>query len=393
MEKRRSQGASSSRPTGPHDPLNTDLGEHRDDKSSVRTSQLPSDIDSLREPRSKMPETKGKDPERNSPPPPEDTPMDDPDAVPASASELGKPMFTGEHEELQGLWFHMRIKSILDPKLSLSDERKCAYLASCMKGRALTWLTEIHTRDPRVLTNYNNLERMVNEAFDLPEAVKIRLAERKIMKLRQTASVLHYQSDFDSLVIKLKWPESAKKALFFAGLKTALQEKLILTNSIDTYSEMKDEAIRLDAALANSVGQAADAKKKKNKTKEKCGKCGRTNHATKDCYAKTTQAITYEGASPPSGSNYIRKIRLQNQELSALVDTGSKLNVMRRSLAKTEKFPSEINILDPVGKEMEHHASFVLDKIDGIVLKFYLVDGLLEEVILGEPYLGGGGET
>src|ERR1700680_706950 len=394
MEKRKgpkdgSPGPSRPQPKGPHDPLNTDLGEHLNDPSTVPTEELPSDIGSFREPRSE-PMADSKRPE-GPPPPPEDVPMDDASTLPESASDLGKPIFTGEHEELQGLWFHMTIKSILDPKLARSEEKQCAYLASCMKGRARSGLTEIYTRNPNVLRNYQALKNAVDEAFDLPESVKERLAEKKIMKLRQTTTALHYQSDFDALVIKLHWPESAKKALFFAGLKLAQKEKLILPNPIDTYSEMKDEAIRLDAALSNSTGTAVPGSKKPAGGKAKCAHCARTNHATKDSYAKkAVQAITYVGATPPSESNY-RQVNLWGKNLVALVDTGSKINAIRASLASGELFKSTISIVDPVGRELENQGSYVREEIDGTIHDIYLIPDLTEELILGEPYLGGRG--
>ena len=310
-------------------------------------------------------------------------------SVPRS-TDMGKPLFYGEHDELQGLWFHMKLKTMLDPSLSDSEQKKCAYLASCFQGRALVWLEERFNSQPEILDNYNALQASVNEAFDLPEAVKERIAEKRIMQLKQTGAVLHYLADFDALVTKLSWPASAKKALFFVGLKPHLQEKLILNNLVDTYDEMKDEAIRLDAALSQAKTPAKKAGK--GKGTHKCAKCGRTNHETKDCFAKpkAVQVLSYEGASPPEPSNYIEALALQGRTLKALVDTGAKINAIRASLATTQQYPSDITPVDATGRPFSQCLTYIEDSIDGVIQRLYLIPGLQEEVILGEPYLAKG---
>jgi hypothetical protein len=376
---------------GPHDPLNTDLGENRDNVSVAEGSAFDS-LGELRsdyttEPLRRREMAEGS---RTTPPPPPPEPMDTDAPVRnlSSSSDLGKPIFSGEYKELKGLWFHMEVKQALDPYLAASDNRKCAYLASCLQGRALAWLTEKHDRRPAVLSDYAALVDAVNEAFDLPEDVKTRLAEKEIMQLRQTSSALHYHSDFDALVTRLSWPNSAKKALFFAGLKPILQERLIITDNLASYDEMKDEAIRLDSALS------APKVRSKKKEKSKCAKCGRTNHKTDECYAKKTVAvITTRDSSPASATSYLPDLPLQGQRLRGLVDSGAKINVMRASLARTQQFPSMEVIQDAIGRAMATCPPYVEDEIDGVIYKFYLIPGLLEEVILGEPYLDQGKNT
>lgn len=239
------------------------------------------------------------------------------------ATGEAKPLFQGAHAELAGLWFHMRLKSLLDPTLDQVPARKCAYLASCFTGPAREWLIQKVTQETTLLSDYDFFERTVNEVFDLPEAVKKRQAEERMMHLKQNGGILAYVAEFETLATQLGWPSSAKRAMFYSGLQPNLREKLVVNNAYDTYSEMKDEAVRLGTALSADKGTS----KKKRKKQAKCAKCGRTNHKTEDCYAKTTvQAISVKGASPVGELNRLDRITLQGRELDALVDTGSKIN-------------------------------------------------------------------
>lgn len=383
----------SRQPRGPHDPRNTDLGENRSNPSTTRASQLPSDIDpETREPRTPPRETvKMEDVQptssaaRRSP-----SMIND---VGRSTSE-GTPMFSGDPSDLRALLFHLQLKATLDPALEQFPRRKCAYLATCLKGQPLEWLERRASQTPQLLYDYDLLERSLKEVYDLPDKVRERIAEARIMRLKQTGTVMVYAAELESLATELEWPASAKRAMFFGGLQHRLQERLIENDVMDTFDEMRDEAIRLDSSL-RTLGSTTDKvsrRQRKKGSKVKCGKCGRTNHKTDQCFAKTTvkttvNAIRVHGKPPVGPVHRIQGLELQGQELSALLDTGAKVNCIRAELARGVRIKSDLILEDPIGRKLVEETYYVTDNIDGIPQQLFLLPGLTEEVILGEPYL------
>lgn len=307
-----------------------------------------------------------------------------------SATTEGKPVFDGEVDTISRLWFHVDIKAALDPKLG-HEARKCAYVATCLGPGPLKWMMEKVRVYPALLTDYQLLKDAFNATYELPETVRLRLAEDRIMRLRQTGSAALYTSEFDTLVTTLGWPFAARRALYFAGLKASLQEKLILNDSVDNYDTIKEEAIRLDTSLGHNHKTSSSSSAPKKKEKKKCAKCGRTNHKTEDCFATSTiKVVTVLGQSLQSTAQQVGPLLLQGQRLRALVDTGAMVNCIDSNLATGPRHQSRMVLLGPNGSEIAHDAEYVVDQVDGIQHKFYLVQGLTEQVLLGLPYLDQG---
>jgi hypothetical protein len=304
--------------------------------------------------------------------------------------------FSGKAEELPALWLHMTLKIALDSDVRDHVRVRCAYLASTFKGMAMDWFARTLPQQPTLLDDYETLTALVKEVFGVTEDVATAQAQAKITHLKQTRSVPEYIAEFESLADQLGWPVSARQAFFYQGLKADLKDRLI-ASSVPDYTSLRREAKSIEAQVMIAHGKMPDqspsapSKKKKRAAKKKtpCAKCGRTNHATADCYATTKKVgmIRATGAISTPESQRIRGLLIQGQRLTALVDTGAEVSCIRADLARDVPNASPVCLTGPDGHTMVAQASYVLETIDNVAQKLYLVPGLTEEVVLGLPYL------
>ena len=305
--------------------------------------------------------------------------------------------FTGKTEELDRLLMDFRLKKVLDPDLRSDPEAQCAYLATAFTGRVMTWFIAALDQDSTLLTNPDTLVAKLRDTYGETKEVQDAKAQAKITHIKHTTTVQAFAAEFEVLAEQLRWPESAKQAFFYQGLKTTLKERLIHSQSIVDYTSLRNEAARIEAMLtvAHSGATPSEGKRRRKKKKgsanptSKCGKCGRTNHETKDCYAKTTvNAIRVSGGENSIPSWQTRRILVKGRELDALVDTGSPVSCIRKSLATgVEVQPSHVVLLNPNGSVLAEHPHFTTVSVDDEPVRLYLVEGLQEEVILGRDHI------
>jgi hypothetical protein len=177
-------------------------------------------------------------------------------------------------------------------------------------------------------------------------------------------------------------------------LNSTLMENIItiITNDApDDYNDWKKNAIERDevyrAAHRGSFSRSSVTPKKKKK-KAKCAKCGHTNHKTEDCFTKKiVNMIRIRGGEGSAESQRLRNLLVQGQRLTALVDTRADVSCIHTSLARDVPQQTNIPLMGPTGEVIATKAPYVLDTIDRMAQKLYLVDNLLEEVVLSRPYL------
>lgn len=140
----------------------------------------------------------------------------------------------------------------------------------------------------------------------------------------------------EQLAGALKLGEDVKMMLFVSKLTVQMQRDLVFQER-ETYQQNRDEAIRLDSSY-RAIGGEAKTGKKKKKAHQKCTKCGRTNHETKDCFAKPKVqmiSLSRQRASIIHPTNQV-DITIGGKELEALIDTGSEVNCIRAELIGKE---------------------------------------------------------
>ncbi len=400
------------RPSG----LATDLEEHAEPSNiggRVPSSQRPSSIDSDGEPRSRrqrsspsLPSVKQEpepsDPGSSSSSDSEDGPNDEM-AEDTNMNERTNSVdasdfkFTGKTEELSQLLMDFRLKKILDPDLRNDDEAQCAYLATTFQGKVMTWFVSAVESDDSLLTDPEVLVEKLKATYGETEEVRQAKAQARVTHLKHTTTVQAFAAEFEALAEQLSWPDSARQAFFYQGLKTTLKEQLIHSSSIADYTSLRSEATRVEAMMAVAhVGTTPSSGSKKSRKKKaakkaassKCGKCGRTNHETKDCYAKTTvNAVRVSGEEQTRPSWQERTISIGGKELMALIDTGSPVSCIRRNLASGPISPSNQTLLNPDGSILAQLPYFITAIIDDEPVRLYMVENLQEEVILGRDHI------
>lgn len=235
--------------------------------------------------------------------------------------------FTGEAEQLAALWLHIKLKKLLD-----SDVRKqrvcCAYTASLFRGKALDWFARTLPTNKLLLSDFKTLKALVKEVFGKSKDVTTARAQMKITSNK---------------------PKTSPKKI--------------------------EALVQVAKGTSNSSGTTRKANRRKgNKSKTKCTKCGRTNHATADCYAKTTVniiSITGDQTEEDSGLDYSRitGLKIQGQLLAALVDTGSEINCIRECVVRDAPVSTKRNNNAANGTSMVQNAKYIIETIDGTIQK------------------------
>lgn len=240
-----------SAPRGPHNPANTGLG-------------------ALSEAREVSPEEARLYGTSVRPSPPRQASMDI-DNGHTGVDYDGKDVtFRGDAKDLASLLLMVQLKQTLDPALN-NDNRKCAFLASKFRGRALDWLVTTVARNSNILQDYDAFTDLLKEVWGIPEKAEKIAAEVRLTKLHQTADIALFNAEFEALSSELNLTDSAKKLLYASKLSRPLQDRVIVMNeSSDSYRELKEEATRIATslrALGEPAGASVSSGKKKKKQK------------------------------------------------------------------------------------------------------------------------------
>ena len=252
--------------------------------------------------------------------------------------------FSGDPQELLRVLMHVRLKRALDSDLEVETVR-CAYLASTFRGKAMDWFVRSLPTNPLLLTSYDVLESLLQEVFGETDEIRKARAQREITHLRHTGSVQAYTAEFESLADMLEWPQTARHAFYYQGLKADLKDRLIAVDPAD-YSALKREATKLEGlvtiAKTSAPPSSSSGTKSKRKSK-KCTRCRRKGHTTSDCHAKTkadgtalaVNAIRVAGQEEAEAWQY-SEVEISGRRFRPLVDSGSAVSVVSR--AKTWKW-------------------------------------------------------
>jgi hypothetical protein len=155
--------------------------------------------------------------------------------------------FSGKPSQLDACLTHCKVKLLADGVTS--DSAKAAYLASLLRGPALTWLTQKIAADETILDEYDELKAQLQKDFGIDDESKRLQAARALTRLRQKGSVREYAQKFDQLASEAGLNEQTSIALFSEGLKPKVREGLIYLDNNQKYEVLKNEATRIDTQL------------------------------------------------------------------------------------------------------------------------------------------------
>lgn len=296
--------------------------------------------------------------------------------------------FTGDAEGFRRVEFAMQLKIQLDSTLD-THQKKCSYLSSMFRGSALDWLISQHASNAALFNDYEEFVALVKEVFELSDAAQTTKRENNLARHRIRAG--HVREDvlqFESYCDALQLDSTVRKIIFPTKLPAALVESIINNDDPSTYKEWRDNAVQRDEVHKATHGTTTAPKTtKKKKAKTKCTKCGRTNHTTANCYAKSVNVIRARGSSGVLESMRIHDLPLQGKRMSALLDSGADVSCIRANMVVSETQPSNVTLYGATGQPFAVNVPFILETIDNIPQKLYLVKDLAEEVILGRAYL------
>ncbi|RZL28036.1 MAG: hypothetical protein EOP64_05730, partial [Sphingomonas sp.] len=303
----------------------------------------------------------------------------------------GTVYFTGKPEELGPLWLHMFEKAALDPNMS-TDQKKCAYLATRFQGPPRDWLVQLHETRATVFADYPAFVESIKTKYGRHEEVQTQLDQRKMASLHQTGDAATFIQEFNELADKLSWNDTVRSTIILQKIKKPIYDYIILHEGISVhYRTLCEDIAKNDALISLLHPQGTTSKKSKRKKKGKtqtCGNCGKPGHNAEKCWSKKINMIRLRGHQP-SPDSYQLDVQIGGHTRSARVDTGAEVNCIRANLATGVTYQTQDSLDGPTGQVIAKDAKYIVETIGGSPQRLYLVPGLVEEVLLGRPYLSG----
>lgn len=189
----------------------------------------------------------------------------------SSNNEMSKPVtFSGKPRQLQPCLTYCRVKLIADG--TIDEAQKAGFLASLLRGPALSWLASQIEKDESILSDYDELVAQLKAKYKVDETAEKLLAAKQLAGLYQKGSVQDYATRFCDLAEAAGIPPETKAAFFTKGLKQKVREALITGDNADTFDEIVAEASRIDANFYYSSGSRHTSGRTKGPKRGKDGK-------------------------------------------------------------------------------------------------------------------------
>ncbi|KAL0150494.1 hypothetical protein M9458_054311 [Cirrhinus mrigala] len=360
-------------------------------------------------------------------------------SLPAPHSTLVRPVlpdkFDGSPELCRG--FIRQCKNFFDsqPEAYDQDIKKCAIMMSLLTGQALDWTSAIWESDVCLRSSFEHFLAQLHEVFEYPEGGQD--ISDQLLDLQQgDRTAADYAIEFRTLAAQSKWNEVALKAVFKGGLNTKLQAELACRTVDTALNEFITVAIKIDNLMRNtprsrnlmstSPVQAqsrpdspepmqvastrlSSEERYRRQRENRCYYCGEENHRNASCphKMKKNPAPHYSASTIEIPHSKQRSFLLERefavdtaiQCVSALVDSGSAINVINQELADKLKIPTSpcvptINITTidngTIGSGITATTQPVTLRV-GLFQKetipFYVLPSCKYQVILGHPWL------
>ena len=131
------------------------------------------------------------------------------------------------------------------PATFTTEQAKCVYVASYLRGPAFRWAQPILDHEPvyPLLLDLSSFLRGLRQVFGDPD--EISTAERHLGILRQTTSAAKYASDFlRRLSTSLSWHDAALQFHFYNGPKEIIKDELCKMDKPTSLFSLMETAIR-----------------------------------------------------------------------------------------------------------------------------------------------------
>jgi hypothetical protein len=165
------------------------------------------------------------------------------------------PMFSGERKELLSFLTKCQIKFDGQPSRFPNERSKILYAGSRLEGPAFSWFQPLISQypagseesTPPELTSFKAFTGALTTIYGDPNLEAT--AVREIRRLHQTGSAAEYAAKFESKKQYMHWNDEALRDQFYLNLKEELKDEIAPVGKPQTYLELKNLAIRLDARL------------------------------------------------------------------------------------------------------------------------------------------------
>lgn len=304
---------------------------------------------------------------------------------------------------------------------------------SLLTGRVLDWASAVWESDLRVQSSFNHFISQLNEVFGYPEGGQD-ISEQLLDLKQENRTAADYAIDIRTLAAQSGWNDVALKAVFKRGLNAQLQAELACKAVDLSFNELITLAIKIDNLMRNTPRsrrglqiksepamtshdapepmQIASTRISSNERERRqrenlCYYCGGENHQNAACPLKTkkSHAPQYHVSTIEIShrQNFLLECRIEFdtavQCISALVDSGSVVNIVNQELTDKLKIPTtpcvpviNITTIDngPFGSGITATTAPVSLQI-GLFHKeaitFYVVPSCKYQMILGHPWL------
>ncbi|KAK3557809.1 hypothetical protein QTP86_002691 [Hemibagrus guttatus] len=368
-----------------------------------------------------------------------------PPPVPRKVSFALPDKFDGSAEQCKGFLRQVEIFFMHQGTDFESEEKKCAFLMSLLTGKAIEWAAAVWETERLFQTSYTYFVKQLRDVFEYPAGGKD--VSTHLLQLSQGRRLAaEYAIEFRTLAAQSGWNDVALKAVFQRSLNIELQAELACKGVDHSFSEYVTLAIQIDnlmrstpariksASMRNiptqpitpssnstpsvdpanpepmqlGVTRLSPAERSRRFIHNLCFYCGGTGHRNSGCPLKTRGSINDNNRV--SVDHLLRvnesltalvKITTDQDsfDFTALIDSGSALNLIHQDLIKTCNIPIQpcnpplkVNAVNskPIGDGIRHQTLPVQLQVGLFhreTITFYLIDSPRHEIILGYPWL------
>jgi hypothetical protein len=164
--------------------------------------------------------------------------------------------FDGTRSKLRGFLTQMNMHLDVNKFKLTNDADKVIFVSTYLRGQAWDWLEpyvrEYYEKDSsewsntavNIFSSYDKFKEHLEKTFGDIDAKKT--AERKLKRLRQTASASAYTAEFMQQAAILGWDDYALIPYYDEGLKSHIKDEIARVGDFDTMDKLIDFAVRID---------------------------------------------------------------------------------------------------------------------------------------------------
>ncbi|KAK3512014.1 hypothetical protein QTP70_027615 [Hemibagrus guttatus] len=353
--------------------------------------------------------------------------------------------FNGSAEQCKGFLRQVEIFFMHQGTDFESEEKKCVFLMSLLTGKAIKWAAAVWETDRLFQTSYTYFVKQLRDVFEYPAGGKD--GSTRLLQLSQGRRLAaDYAIEFRMLTAQSGWNDVSLKAVFQRSLNIELQAELACKGEDHSFSEYVTLAIKIDNLMRSTHAQIKSASMRniptqpltlisnstpsddpanpgpmqlgatrlspeessRQLTRNLCFYCGEAGHRNSVCPLKTRGSIN-DNIRVSVDNLYrttkllttIVKITTDNDsfEFTALIDSGSALNLIHQDLITTFNIPIQpcnpalkVNAVNnkPIGDGIFQQTlpmQLQVGLFHWETITFYLIDSPRHEIILGYPWL------